>query len=71
MSSTECDVKNKSNDYVKRFIARNKDRLKEKILCPICNNTYTYFNKSKHNKTKLHLTVLSLLKTNKVVNIEL
>jgi len=53
-------VKPNSTKYVKIFIEKNKDKIKEKIQCPICYSSYTYFNKSKHYKTKRHLLIESI-----------
>lgn len=53
----KCIKKN----YIKKFIEKNKERIKEKTECPICYSTYTYFNKSKHIKTKRHLKCLEKL----------
>jgi protein-arginine kinase activator protein McsA len=41
--------------YYLKFKEVNKDKIKEKIICPKCNGTYDYFNKSKHEKTKKHI----------------
>ena len=43
----------------KKFIEDNKDKIKQKIECVICKGSYTYFNKSKHNKTKRHLKFIN------------
>ena len=41
-----------------KFIDNNKEKLNEKIICPICKGSYTYFNKSTHLKTKRHQSFL-------------
>jgi hypothetical protein len=51
-----CNKKN----YVRKFIEKNKTKISEKNICPICYSTYTYFNKSKHIKTKRHLTMVNV-----------
>ena len=48
-------VKKNSSKYVRKFIEKNKEKINTKIQCPICYSSYTYFNKSKHYKTKRHL----------------
>jgi hypothetical protein len=48
------------------FINRNSEKIKEKVCCSICAGSYTYFNKSMHNKTKRHLKMLEMNKTNNV-----
>lgn len=44
-----------SKPYNKKFYETHKDKVSEKIECPICKGTYTYFNSSSHKKTKKHL----------------
>ena len=51
-------VENRNTKYVRKFIEKNKNMINNKIECPICYSTYTYFNKSKHYKTKRHLKML-------------
>jgi len=51
-------ITNRNTKYVRKFIEKNKDVINNKIECPICYSTYTYFNKSKHLKTKRHLKML-------------
>ena len=58
--SSESDEKiNIIKSKYKKFIEENKDKIKEKIECVICKGSYTYFNKSKHNKTKRHLKFIN------------
>ena len=38
---------------------KNKDKIKEKIICDICCGTYTYFNKSKHFKSSKHIKIMN------------
>jgi hypothetical protein len=53
-------IKTNSTKYVKKFIENNKDKINLKIQCHICYSSYTYFNKSKHFKTKRHLLLQSI-----------
>jgi hypothetical protein len=53
-------IKQNSTKYVKKFIEKNKEKINTKVQCPICYSSYTYFNKSKHYKTKRHLLMKSL-----------
>jgi hypothetical protein len=62
-------VEKKKKQYVREFINRNKEKIKEKQTCEICYSTYTYFNKSKHNKTKRHLALLNA--RNNIKNVKL
>jgi hypothetical protein len=51
-------IKTGKYDYIKynkTFIEKNKDKITVKHQCPICLGKYTYFNKSKHNKSSKHL----------------
>jgi hypothetical protein len=47
------------NKYNKNFMEKNKDKIKEKIICDICCGTYTYFNKSKHFKSSKHIKIMN------------
>ena len=51
---------NKNTSYVRKFIENNKEKINLKVQCPICYSSYTYFNKSKHFKTKRHLLLQSI-----------
>jgi hypothetical protein len=44
--------------YYKKFIEKHADKVKEKIICPVCCGSYTYFNKSKHFKSLRHIKLL-------------
>ena len=46
-----------SKIYNKTFYEKNKDKVLEKIICSICCGSYTYYNKSKHNKSNKHKQV--------------
>lgn len=43
--------------YNKNFCAKHINRIREKTTCDVCCGTYTYFNKSKHLKTRKHLAI--------------
>lgn len=58
----EVENKNQKKNYLKTFYEKHPDKKNEKIVCPDCGNTYSYFNKSKHLKTKLHNLVIQQLK---------
>ena len=49
-----------SKAYNKKFYENNRDKIIEKIECPICKGSYTYFNASSHKKTQKHLKWVSL-----------
>lgn len=54
-------TKEKRQEYNRRFYARNLDKLHEKIVCPVCHVSYTYYNKSRHErKSKLHQLLLRI-----------
>lgn len=56
----EEEEKKLSKLYYNEFKERNKDKINEKVDCPICGGNYTYFNKSRHLKTKRCLSVKKL-----------
>ena len=41
--------------HFKKFLESHKDKLNESIKCPICDGSYTYFNKSRHIHSTRHL----------------
>jgi hypothetical protein len=48
----------KREEYYHNFKEKNKDKIREKHICEVCYGSYTYFHKSTHNKTKIHLKAL-------------
>jgi len=48
-----------SKKYNKTFYEKNKSKITEKIICNICMGSYTYFNKSVHNKSIRHIRCLN------------
>jgi hypothetical protein len=46
------EEKNLNNLYYKDFKERNKEKINEKVICKYCGGSFSYFNKSKHFKTK-------------------
>lgn len=48
--------------YHCNFKEKHKDKINEKVICPICYGSYSYFNKSSHCKTKRHLRALDYSK---------
>lgn len=40
--------------YYQNFKLKNIEKIKKPCFCDICGNTYTYFTKSKHLKSKTH-----------------
>lgn len=56
-SQSEVEETKKKYDqkqYNKTFMEKHKERLKQKVICSICKGEYSYYNKSKHYKTKRH-----------------
>jgi len=47
--------------YIK-FKKKNKDKIKEKIICDICGGHYVYYSKSLHKKSKKHIFCLNKIK---------
>ena len=58
---------NKSKINFNNFLNKNKDKIKEKIICPLCFGSYTYFNKSVHIRTKRHLRMEENKQNNKTI----
>ena len=56
------EVENNKKNYLKKFYEKHQDKKNNKIVCQDCGNTYLYSNKSKHQKTKIHLLVIEKLK---------
>lgn len=56
----------KNKEYYLNFKNKNKDKLKEKKICPICNGNYNYYSKSVHLKTMKHQKAENLLNENNV-----
>ena len=46
------------NKYNKTFIEKNMEKIHTKHVCEVCCGSYTYFNKSKHLRSKKHLDLL-------------
>jgi len=73
LTNTEPIVKKKydSSKYNKTFMEKNNEKIYKKQVCPICYGSYTYFNKSKHLKSKRHIILteknVELKKTDLVV----
>lgn len=51
----------KNATYYNKFKEKNKERLKETVICEICEGKYQYYNKYHHNKTKKHVQILKIL----------
>lgn len=52
---------NKNISRLNKFREAHKDKLREYIICSVCDHKYKYFGKSKHNKTKVHLCALKMI----------
>lgn len=57
------DIKKK---YYETFKEKNKDKINEIHICPICCGSYTYFNKSKHNSSIRHKRMKEKEEQNKI-----
>lgn len=44
----------KRREYYLNFKKSHSNTIKDKIICPQCGGSYTYYNKSKHEITKRH-----------------
>jgi len=47
-----------SKKYIQTFLNKNSTKVKEKVTCDICCGSYTYFNKSKHIRSKKHISLV-------------
>ena len=54
-----------NKEYLKKFYENLPEEKKHQV-CPDCGQTYSYMNKSKHRKTKIHL----LISEDRKINIE-
>ena len=50
----------KQKTYNSSFYQKNIEKIKQKVVCPECYGTYTYFNKSRHLKTARHKTAVGM-----------
>ncbi len=48
--------------YHYNFLSKNKEKIQKSNFCEICGGIYTYFNKSRHNKSNKHQFCLKKLK---------
>lgn len=54
----------KRHNYYIKYMEKNKDKVNKKEICSICCGSYTYFNKSTHNKSRRHkMCLMNLNKT--------
>ena len=44
----------KHKQYNSTFYEKNHERIHETVSCSLCKGEYTYYNKSRHMKTKKH-----------------
>ena len=62
MEKSENKKSKSSKEYMSNFYSKHPEKRSEKIMCELCGGEYTYNNKSKHMKTKRHLTVAEFIK---------
>lgn len=55
-NNKNCD---KSKHY-KKFLEEHQELIHTSVNCPICGGSYTYFNKSRHNKSPKHIKFIPL-----------
>ncbi len=51
--------KEKIKNYSDTFYEKNKDRLKNKIICDVCSGSYCILNRTHHINTNKHKTKLN------------
>jgi hypothetical protein len=54
-------VKYDNKTYYNTFKEKNKEKIHQKMICPVCNGVYYYYTKSKHFTNKKHNLILSIL----------
>jgi hypothetical protein len=57
--TSEMPKKYDQNKYNKTFIEKNIDKIHEKHTCDVCCGSFTYFNKSKHLRSKKHVDLMN------------
>jgi hypothetical protein len=53
-------IKEYQKEHKKEYYKNHKEQLNKKIICEICGGKYTYVSKSKHLKTKKHISQINL-----------
>jgi hypothetical protein len=54
----------KRRQYYEKFVDKNKEKVVGELICSVCNQKYTYFNKSRHTKSIKHKYAELLKKQN-------
>jgi hypothetical protein len=62
LSDANKKYKYDTKKYNLNFSLKNSAKIKEKVICPVCCGSYTYFNKSKHIRSKKHLDISEKLR---------
>ena len=52
--------KEKRKVYNDNYMQQHKDLIHKRLACSECGATYTYFNKSRHNKCQRHLYAIQI-----------
>jgi conjugal transfer/entry exclusion protein len=63
--TTEINKKEKTQQYLKEYFNKNKEKLTEDFICEDCGGKYQYMSKAHHIKTKKHLNSLLIKKLQK------
>jgi len=58
VDGTEKVVQYDGHKYYRNWYDKNIEKVHEKHTCGICKGSYTYMNRSKHNKSKKHQNFL-------------
>jgi hypothetical protein len=54
------NTKKSQKDYYISFKKKHEQKIKEKVMCTICEGRYDYFNKSHHCKSKRHIFAVKM-----------
>lgn len=52
--------------YYNNFKTKNNDKIYEQQTCPICGGHFTYYNKSKHTKSKKCQQISEIIKNHEI-----
>lgn len=50
----------KRKEYNNNFMKKHDDKIHASLICNVCGAKYTYFNKSRHNKSQRHQYLLEI-----------
>jgi hypothetical protein len=60
--NTKKITADKRREYYEKFVAKNADKIQGELICEVCQQKYTYWNKSRHHKSIKHKYAVLLAK---------